>query len=144
MHIFRRRPDYSSKPCPPNNFGSPQMWVWPQLVFGGYPPSPIAIGGPFPQAKAPPSPRPLPPSSPHPLWLFLQCSGTGWPRLVWGRGPRVRGGAVLGARPTSGGTRQFCSMTLFGAVLVFLFFPPVFLSSIEYLFQELHMSSSGN
>ena len=34
------------------------------------------------RALSPPSPS----SSPHPLWLFWQCSGTGWPRLLWGEG----------------------------------------------------------
>ena len=53
------------------------MWVWPQLVFGGSPPSPIVIGGPFPQAKPLPSP-PSPSLFPHPPWLFLQGSGRGW------------------------------------------------------------------
>ena len=71
--------------------GSPQMWVWPQLVFGGSPPYPIVIGGPFPQAKPFP-PRPLLPSSPHPPWLFLQGSGRGRPRLVGRGGPRAQGG----------------------------------------------------
>ena len=81
------------------------MWVWPQLVFGGSPPpSPLAIGGPFPQAKALPSP----PSSS----LFPERGGPVW---CGGRGPRVQGGvagegppALLGARPTSGGTRMKC------------------------------------
>ena len=75
------------------------MWVWPQLAFGGSPPSPIAIGGPFPQAKALLS-RPLPPSSPRPSWLFLQCSGRGRPRLV-GEGSLGRG-VVEGQGPPSG------------------------------------------
>ena len=62
-------------------------------------------------------PQPLPPTlpvsvSPNIPWCFLQCSGRGRPRLVWGRGPWAQGGcrgravqAALGARPTSGGTR---------------------------------------
>ena len=43
---------------------------------------------------------------------ILRCSRRGRPRLVWGRGPGLRGGwrrralqAALGARPTSRGTR---------------------------------------
>ena len=51
------------------NLGSPQVWVWPQA---GVPPSPIVIGGPFPQAK----PFPSPPSHslfpPPPLALFAR------------------------------------------------------------------------
>ena len=81
--------------------GSPQMWVWPQLVFAGSPPSPIVIGGRFPQAKplpSPPSPSLFPP---HPPSLFLQGSGRGRLRLVGGRGPRTqRGGG--GGGPSSG------------------------------------------
>ena len=54
------------------DFGSPQMWVWPELVFGGSPPSPIVIGGPFPQAKPLPSPRP-------PRGSFCEAPGGGGP-----------------------------------------------------------------
>ena len=75
--------------------GSPQMWVWPQLVFGGSRPSPIVIGGPFPQAKPLPS-LPSPSSSPTPPWLFLQGSGRGRSRLVGG-------GGVLERRAVEGG-----------------------------------------
>ena len=67
---------------------SPQMWVWPQLMFGGSPPSPIVIGGPFPQAKSLPSPP------------FLQGSGRGRPKLVERRGPSAQGGG--GGGPPSG------------------------------------------
>ena len=93
--------------------GSPQMWVWPQLVFGRSPPHPpLQLEDPSLKPKPFP-PRPLPPSSPHPPWLFLQCSGSpgrggpvwcggGVPRGVEGEGPP----AVLWARPTSGGTRR--------------------------------------
>ena len=76
------------------------------------PPSPIAIGGPFPQANPLPS---LPSPSffpPHPLGSFGKApggGGSGW----WGGGVLgrrgVEGGALqaaLGARPTSGGTRR--------------------------------------
>ena len=71
------------------------MWVCPQLVFGGSPPSPIAIGGQFPQAKAlppPPSPSHFPP---HPPWFVLQWFGSpagGGPVWRGGRGPRGGGG----------------------------------------------------
>ena len=85
------------------------MWVWPQLVFGGPPPSPIVIGGPFPQAKplpSPPSPSLFPP---HPLGSFCKAPGGGGPGR-WGGGVLWRNGvegggalqAALGARPTSG------------------------------------------
>ena len=87
------------------------MWVWPQLVFGGSPASPIVIGGPIPQAKPLPSP-PSPSLSPPPtLALFArlregaaQAGGGGG---VLGRKGVEGGGlqAALGARPTSGGTR---------------------------------------
>ena len=74
----------------PQRIGSPQMWVWPQLVFGGSPPSRIAIGGPFPQAKAlpsPPSPSLFPPP---PLALFA---------MLWdGAAQSGVGGGVLGCR----------------------------------------------
>ena len=66
---------------------SPQMWVWPQLPFGGPPPK--AVGRPFPQAAALPSPPlPLPPT---PLTLFAKLlERAAW--LTWGRGHRGRGG----------------------------------------------------
>ena len=93
------------------------MWVWPQLAFGGSPPSRIAIGGPFPQAKAllsTPSPSLFPPRPPY---LFLQCSGRGRPRLLWGRGPQGAGWwrgralqAVLGARQDSFRRRANCEV----------------------------------
>ena len=92
--------------------GSPQMWVWPQLVFGGSPPSPIVIGGPFHQAKplpSPPSPSLFPPP---PLALFARLREGAAQAGGGGRGPRAQGGRgggglqpALGARPTSGGTR---------------------------------------
>ena len=70
------------------------MWVWPQLVFGGSPPSPNAIGGPFAQAN--PLHSPLSPSlfPPPPLALFarLREGEAQW----WG-------GAVLGRRGVEGG-----------------------------------------
>ena len=59
------------------------------------PPSPIVIGGPFPQAKPLPS-RPLLPSSPPPL-LGSFCKAPG------GGGPGWWGGGVLGARGWRGG-----------------------------------------
>ena len=79
------------------------------------PPSPIAIGGPFPQANPLPSP-PSPSLFPPPLLaLFARLrdgGGPGW----WGGGVLGRRGveggggvpqAALGARPTSGGTRPY-------------------------------------
>ena len=77
------------------------MWVWPQLVFGGSPPSRIVIGGPFPQAKplpSPPSPSLFPPI---PLGSFCRApggGGTGW----WGGGVLGRKGLEGGGPP--GGT----------------------------------------
>ena len=95
-----------------NRIGSPSMWVWPELVFGGSPLSPIAIGGPFAQANplpSPPSPSLFPPT---PLGSFCKVPGGGGPSW-WGGGVLGRKGlegggvqAALGARPTSGGTRQ--------------------------------------
>ena len=87
------------------------MWVWPQLVFGGFPPSPVAIGGPFPQAKALPSP-PSPSLPPPPLALFAMLQDGAAQSGVGGGVLGCKGGggegppAVLGARPTSVGTRQ--------------------------------------
>ena len=71
------------------------MWVWPKLVFGRSPPSPLVIGGPFPQAKPLPSP-PSPSLFPTPLALFARLQ-EGRPRLVGGRGPRAQGGEGGGA-----------------------------------------------
>ena len=77
------------------------MWVWPQLVFGGSPPSPIIIGGPFPQAKPLPS---LPSPSlfpPPPLALFARLrEGAAQAGGGGGRGPRAQGGG--GGGPPSG------------------------------------------
>ena len=77
----------------------PQMWVWPQLVFGGSPPYPIVIGGPFPPRQTPSLPT-----------LSFQGAAQA---VRGGRGPRAQGGgggaglqAALGARPTSGVTRR--------------------------------------
>ena len=89
------------------------MWVWPQLVFGGSPPQPhIAIGGPFPQAKALPSPPAPSLFPPPPLALFAMLrdgaaqSGVGG-GVLGCKGGRGEGPpAVLGARPTSGATRS--------------------------------------
>ena len=75
------------------------MWVWPQLVFGGPPPSPIVIGGPFPQAKPLPSP-PSPSVFPPPLLALFARLREGRPRLVGGRGPSAQGGGGRGG-PTA-------------------------------------------
>ena len=75
------------------------MSVWPQLPFGGSPPLQLED---LPSDHSPSlSTLPLPPNPP---WLFLQCSGRGRPRLVWGRGPRVGGGSKwhLGPDPQLG------------------------------------------
>ena len=92
------------------SLGAPQMWVWPQLLFGGSPPIPIAIGGPFPQAKAlpsPPSPSLFPPT---PLGSFCNAPGVrdgAAQSGVGGGGPRGgwRGRALqryLGPDPPKG------------------------------------------
>ena len=81
----------------PTLFESPQMWVWPQLPFGG---APQATGGPFPPAVALPSLQtlalPLPPMGEN--WLFAQCSST------WAAWAGVREAAHRGWRgsPPSG------------------------------------------
>ena len=57
-------------PHPSTNLGAPRCGSGPNWCLEGPPPSPIAIGGPFPQAKAlpsPPSPSLFPPP---PLALF--------------------------------------------------------------------------
>ena len=72
---------------------SPQMWVWPQLVFGGSPPHPpLQLEGPSLKPKPFP-PRPLPPSSPPPLLALFAVvrDGAAQPG-VGGRGLRVQGG----------------------------------------------------
>ena len=95
-------------------FGSPQMWFWPQLVFWRVPPIPHCDWRTLPQAKplpSPPSPSLFPPP---PLGSFCKAPGGGGPGW-WGAGvlghKGVEGGgglqAALGARPTSGGTRNF-------------------------------------
>ena len=91
--------------------GAPRCRSGPNWCLEGPPPSPIAIGGPFPQAKAlpsPPSPSLFPPP---PLALFALLrnrearSGVGGGVLGCRGGWRGGPSAVLGARPTSGGTR---------------------------------------
>ena len=75
--------------------GPPQMWVWPQLLFGGSPPHPpLQLEDPSLKPKPFP-PRPLPPSSPHPLALFAM------PRD--GAAQSGVGGGVLGCRGGRGG-----------------------------------------
>ena len=73
------------KKCP-NFRESPQMWVWPQLVFGGSPPSPHCNWRTLPSSQSPSLPAlslPLPPT-PLALFAMLRESGTGRPSLVWG------------------------------------------------------------
>ena len=69
--------------------GSPQIWVWPQLVFGRSPPIPHCNWRTLPSSQ----PLPSPPSpSLLPLGSFSKAPGggnSGW----WGaRGPRAEGG----------------------------------------------------
>ena len=102
-------------------FGSPQMWVWPQLVFGGSPPIPHCNWRTLPSSQSPSLPALSLPLPPTPLGSFCnapgvrdgaaQCGVGGWgPRGVEGEGPP----AALGAGPTSGGTRTFLGRAHFG------------------------------
>ena len=92
--------------------GAPRRGSGPNWCLEGPPPIPHCNWRTLPSSQKPFPPRPLPPSSPLSLALFamLRESGTGRPSLVWGG---VLGGvegegppAVLGARPTSGGTQS--------------------------------------
>ena len=81
----------------------PDVGLAPTGVWRVPPHPPLQLEDPSLKPKPFP-PRPLPSFFPPPPWLFLQCSGSparGVP------GPP----AVLGARPTSGGTRLmlFCA-----------------------------------
>ena len=69
-----------------NYFESPQMWVWPQLPFGGHPPPPRQLEDPPLQ----PSPSlPTLPLFPHPPSSF--CNAPGW--ATWaGVGEAAHGG----------------------------------------------------
>ena len=85
-------------------FGSPQMWGWPQLPFGGPRPKQFEE----PSLQPPPFPPRPPPSSPFPPWLFAKCSrsgGLGWRGEVTHSGGGGAIQAALGARPTFGGIR---------------------------------------
>ena len=94
-----------------NAIGSPQMWVWPQLVFGGSPPPiPHCNWRTLPSSQTPSLPALSFPLPPTPLGSFCKAPGGGGPSWRGGRGPRAQGGggqAALGARPTSGGTRCY-------------------------------------
>ena len=73
----------------PTKLGAPRCGSGPNWCLEGPPPSPIAIGGPFPQAKAlpsPPSPSLFPPP---PLALFAMPDGAAQSGV---------GGGVLGCR----------------------------------------------
>ena len=96
----------------------PDVGPAPTGVWRVPPPCPIAIGGPFPQAKAlpsPPSPSPLPPT-PLALFAMLRGSGTERPSLVWGEesqgGWRGRGlQRYLGPDPHLG-VLDFCILAV--------------------------------
>ena len=75
------------------------MWVWPQLPFGGSPPSPHCTARPLPSSHSPSLPTiplTLPPTPLHPLALFAM--------LAWvGVGDGVLGhGGVEGKVPPNG------------------------------------------
>ena len=79
--------------------GAPRCGSGPNWCLEGSPPSPILIGGPFPQAKplpSPPSPSLFPPP---PLALFARLR-EGAAQAGGGRGPRVQGDG--GGGPPSG------------------------------------------
>ena len=76
---------------PPPSWEPPDVGLAPTGVWRAPPPSPVAIGGPFPQAKALPSP-PSPSLPPTPLGSFCKAPGRGGPVWSGGRGPRVQGG----------------------------------------------------
>ena len=94
--------------------GSPQMWVRPQLVFGGSPSHPHCNWRTLPSSQTPSLPALSFPLPPTPLCSFS--------RPPQGRGPVFGGGGLgalgrkgvggaglqssLGARPTFGGTRK--------------------------------------
>ena len=78
----------------------PDVGLAPTGVCRVSPPSPIAIGGPFPQANplpSPPSPSLFPPT---PLGSFCKAPGGGGPGWWGGRGPRAKRGR--GGGPPSG------------------------------------------
>ena len=91
------------------NLESPQMWVWPQLPFGGSPRSPpLQLEDPSltTALPSPPSPSLFPPT---PLALFAML-GEGAAQAGVGEGSLSRKGwraravqAALGSKPTSGG-----------------------------------------
>ena len=74
--------------------GSPQMWVWPQLVFGGPPPIPDCDWRTLPSSQTPSLPAL---SSPTPLGPFCKAPGRGGPGWWGGRVPRAQGGGGGGA-----------------------------------------------
>ena len=87
---------------PPPQIGSPQMWVWPQLVFGGVPPIPDCNWRTLPSSQPFP-PRPLLPSFPHPIGSFCRALGGGGPGWWGGRGPRAQGGGGGGPPSSTSG-----------------------------------------
>ena len=91
----------------------PDVGPAPTGVWRVPPHAPLQLEDPSLKPKPFP-PRPLPPSPSHPLGSFCNAPGVrdgaaqtgvggGVPKGVEGEGPP----AVLGARPTSGGTRMF-------------------------------------
>ena len=80
------------------------MWVWTELLFGGSPPiAPLKLEEPKPSSHSPSLPTLSPPGS------YCNAPGGGGPAGVGGGVQERRGWslqAALGARPTSGGTRN--------------------------------------
>ena len=96
---------FDSSPCPPGS--QPQMRVWPQLPFGGSPPSPHCNSRSLPSSHGPS----LPP--PNPLALFEM--------LREGAARVGVGGGVVGRRgfPPSGTSLSFRSLVFWSSLANF-------------------------
>ena len=110
--LYHGLPRFFCKGGNSQNWEPPDVGLAPTGVWRVPSHPPLQLEDPSLKPKPFP-PRPLPSSSPHPPWLFLQCSGSparGVPIWCGGRGPGGGGGTLqtlVGARPTSGGTRQY-------------------------------------
>ena len=90
--------DFSRAPQGRKHTFGPRSGSGPNCPLEGSPPLQLEDSSLKPQ---PFSPRPLPPSHPHPLALFATLR-RGWPRPVWGRGPRARGWRCRGFEYSDG------------------------------------------